>query len=373
MMNKLLTFILVFPVWVSSLQVSSLASDQAVVYAVLFYSPNCGHCHLVITETLPPLVEQYGNQLSIMGVDVTQPDGQALFMAALRHFNLESGGVPFLVVGDTYLVGSLDIPEKFPGLIEQFLAQGGVDWPALPGLSEAMAPAQPTEVTPPVGATPTIVTTPVADPPTLAAPTLTPTPGLILTNGKTGGPGVNFALDPLGNSLAVVVLAGMIVAVIAARRFFWRVPSPPLTHQRGWLIPVLCLIGLGLAGYLAYVEMAQVQAVCGPVGDCNTVQQSVYARLFGVLPIGFLGMAGYAMILLAWVIGRFAGQRLAGYASLAMLGMTAFGVLFSIYLTFLEPFVIGATCAWCLTSAILMTALFWLSLAPGRAALSYPG
>jgi uncharacterized membrane protein len=28
----------------------------------------------------------------------------------------------------------------------------------------------------------------------------------------------------------------------------------------------------------------------------------------------------------------------------------------SVYLTFLEPFVIGATCAWCLTSAVLMTA-----------------
>lgn len=45
-------------------------------------------------------------------------------------------------------------------------------------------------------------------------------------------------------------------------------------------------------------------------------------------------------------------------------------VLFSIYLTFLEPFVIGATCAWCLTSAILMTALLWLSITPARRALS---
>jgi uncharacterized membrane protein len=35
------------------------------------------------------------------------------------------------------------------------------------------------------------------------------------------------------------------------------------------------------------------------------------------------------------------------------------GVLFSIYLTYLEPFVIGATCAWCLTSAISMTLILW--------------
>ena len=100
------------------------------------------------------------------------------------------------------------------------------------------------------------------------------------------------------------------------------------------------------------------------------MQQSEYARLFGVLPIGVLGLVGYIMILLAWGIGRFARPRLAAYASLALLGLTAAGLLFSIYLTFLEPFVIGATCAWCLTSAIIMTALFWLSIMPARSALS---
>jgi len=50
--------------------------------------------------------------------------------------------------------------------------------------------------------------------------------------------------------------------------------------------------------------------------------------------------------------------------------MTCFGIAFSIYLTFLEPFVIGATCAWCLTSAIVMTALFWLAAPRARSALA---
>jgi uncharacterized membrane protein len=50
--------------------------------------------------------------------------------------------------------------------------------------------------------------------------------------------------------------------------------------------------------------------------------------------------------------------------------MSAIGMLFSIYLTFLEPFVIGATCAWCLASAVIMTALFWLSLLPGKSSLT---
>jgi uncharacterized membrane protein len=130
------------------------------------------------------------------------------------------------------------------------------------------------------------------------------------------------------------------------------------------------VIGFSVAGYLAYVETAQVSAVCGPVGDCNTVQQSEYARLFGILPVGVLGLVGYAAILVAWFISRFGGQKLATGASLALLGMSLIGTLFSIYLTFLEPFIIGATCAWCLASAIIMTTLLWLAVFPGKSILS---
>ncbi len=48
--------------------------------------------------------------------------------------------------------------------------------------------------------------------------------------------------------------------------------------------------------------------------------------------------------------------------------MSIFGTLLSVYLTFLEPFVIGATCAWCLTSAVVITLLMWLSARPGKRA-----
>jgi uncharacterized membrane protein len=39
------------------------------------------------------------------------------------------------------------------------------------------------------------------------------------------------------------------------------------------------------------------------------------------------------------------------------------GAIFSIYLTFLEPFVIGATCLWCLSSAVIMTAILLILVA----------
>jgi uncharacterized membrane protein len=107
--------------------------------------------------------------------------------------------------------------------------------------------------------------------------------------------------------------------------------------------------------------------MCGPIGDCNTVQQSAYARLFGLIPIGGLGMFGYlALLALSLVMAANQRGRLADLAGRARFGLAACGTLFSIYLTFLEPFVIGATCAWCLTSAVVMTALLWLTAAPAR-------
>jgi len=142
-----------------------------------------------------------------------------------------------------------------------------------------------------------------------------------------------------------------------------------LNPQISWIFPLLCLIGFGVAGYLAYVETSNTSAVCGPVGDCNTVQQSEYARLFGILPIGVLGLVGYFTIFLTWLIHRQSSGNLRHFAAMSLLGMTFMGIIFSIYLTFLEPFVIGATCAWFLTSAVVMTALFYFSLSPGKQAL----
>jgi uncharacterized membrane protein len=134
-------------------------------------------------------------------------------------------------------------------------------------------------------------------------------------------------------------------------------------------VPVIAVLGIVVAAYLTYVETADAEAVCGPVGDCNTVQQSEYAELFGVIPIGLLGLVGYAVVLVAWLVARAEHDPVSDWARVALLAGTVAGVGFSIYLTFLEPFVIGATCAWCLTSAVVITVLMWLAAGPGIDAL----
>jgi uncharacterized membrane protein len=175
--------------------------------------------------------------------------------------------------------------------------------------------------------------------------------------------------DPAGNSLAVVVLAGMIISVVSIGLRL-RKPRPHSASGRTSLaVVLLAVVGMAVAGYLTLVETSGTPAVCGPVGDCNTVQNSRYAVLFGVIPVGALGVAGYAAILVAWLASRRLTDRAGDWAAVVAFGLAAFGTLYSIVLTFLEPFVIGATCMWCLTSAVVITGLLWLTSGPGTAAL----
>jgi len=176
-----------------------------------------------------------------------------------------------------------------------------------------------------------------------------------------------FNQDRAGNSLSVVVLLGMVLSVILRG-------YPPRTRARSWptwAVPLLVVVGVGIAAYLSFIEVTHAEAVCGPVGDCNTVNQSEYARLFGILPVGVLGLLGYLLILSLWALGHRGPAGMRGPAHLSLWAAALAGTLFSMYLTFLEPFILGATCAWCLTSAVVMTLLLWAA-AP-LAARAWPG
>jgi len=170
-----------------------------------------------------------------------------------------------------------------------------------------------------------------------------------------------------GFALAIAILIGMAAALVWVGVTWFRAWKSDFAHspwQPAWLdalMLVLTIVGLAVAGYLTYVETQAVAAVCGPVGDCNAVQTSSYSKLFGLIPVGLIGMAGYVVILAVWLWGRFGSGRLADYAPLAVHGMTILAVAFSLYLTFLEPFVIQAVCIWCLTSAVVITLVMLLS------------
>jgi len=397
-MNRLIRILIVLTILVPITAPAS-ADAGAVVHAVLFYSPSCGHCHKVIQEDLPLLFEKHNSQgewlfvgeppgeetselppivglmgdvLQILYINTASPLGSELFGNALIHFQVPENryGVPNLFIGETSLVGSLEIPELFPVLVDEALEQGGNAWPDIPGLDDALDMLTPFPELEPTTEAPGDGTPTAAGNQTEATSTLEPSP----TQGVDFTPGdlsvrEKFQLDPVGNSLSVIVLIGMVISV-AMMGVRWRSQKKSKARTKlHWVVPLLALVGLFVAGYLAYIESTGSEAVCGPVGDCNTVQQSEYAFLFGVISVGLLGMLSYIAILSAWLLDRWGSEQVADLAKAAIFLMAFIGTLFSIYLTFLEPFVIGATCAWCLTSAVVITALMLLSAKPAKAAL----
>ena len=76
-------------------------------------------------------------------------------------------------------------------------------------------------------------------------------------------------------------------------------------------------------------------------------------------------MAYYVAVLAVSLAGLTPALAERRGVSQLLVGMTGFGLLFSLWLTYLELFVIHAICQWCVISAILATALFaisWLDL-----------
>jgi len=377
------------------------AQEEPVVRAVLFFSPTCGHCEYVIQEYLLPVefpgtggdAEIYydetlapedtafylvtNGRLEMIFADTSVLEGAELFGAATVAYGIPSPGVPRLIVGDQYLFGSADIPGLFPGIVADGLA-AGIDWPDIDGMAEAVAsipvpgdnPDETITTLDPVTTTTagTGETTTTAEPVTTTTdPTTTTTePGFSTDESMWD----RFGNDAAANTIAVIVLLGMLVALLwVARQLVGRTWSDaPLST---W-IPALAVFGLGVAAYLLSVEAGGegAEAVCGPVGNCNAVQGSDYARLFGLIHIGLIGVIGYVVASATWVAARFVSGRFVDWARVGLFGGTIGGVGFSIYLTFLEPFVIGATCLWCITSAVIITVLMLLSTRPAVAAWS---
>jgi uncharacterized membrane protein len=118
-----------------------------------------------------------------------------------------------------------------------------------------------------------------------------------------------------------------------------------------WLVAVLAAVGFGIAGYLTVTKLAGGGALfCKGVGGCEVVQQSRYATLLGV-PTAAWGALVYAAIGTLAVTGLGARRWLAAF----LLAVAA--VAFSGYLTYLELFVIGAVCWYCVASAAAATAV----------------
>lgn len=124
---------------------------------------------------------------------------------------------------------------------------------------------------------------------------------------------------------------------------------------------VLALGGLFVSLYLWLWKLGLMGAlVCG-TGGCEVVQTSRYAMFAGV-PVALLGVIGYAAIFGVSVAGLHGDWGTSRTPTRLIAILAGIGVLFSAYLTYLEAYVIHAWCRWCVSSALIVTAIFVAAL-----------
>jgi uncharacterized membrane protein len=130
--------------------------------------------------------------------------------------------------------------------------------------------------------------------------------------------------------------------------------APKVQVRRQYTVPrtvllALAVLGVLISAYLTWTHFAGLTPVCTGSGEgCQTVQSSRYASVLGI-PVALLGLIAYSGLIFSTALWRETGIYLGFLISLV-------GTLFSAYLTYLEIFVIGALCQWCLASAAIMLA-----------------
>lgn len=131
---------------------------------------------------------------------------------------------------------------------------------------------------------------------------------------------------------------------------------------RLWTILLLALCGVGVSGYLTYSKFANTELFClGEGNPCEVVQTSVYAQI-GPIPVALVGLGGYLLFALVTALQlRTSGERRRALAGLNF-GLALGAFLYSLYLSYLQRFVIGALCTWCVVSALLVTLIFALTV-----------
>ena len=124
---------------------------------------------------------------------------------------------------------------------------------------------------------------------------------------------------------------------------------------------ILAFLGLFDSLYLLWTYTSPSRPMLCFGTGCDAVRASAYSHLGGV-PMPALGVAGYLLVVLLIVAESLFPATVAVEIRYALAGATGFGFIYSLYLEYLQGFVIHAFCAWCITSGVVMTALCALAV-----------
>ena len=136
------------------------------------------------------------------------------------------------------------------------------------------------------------------------------------------------------------------------------------------VIALLALVGLFDATYLTIEHLSGRHVRCVVTTGCDEVLMSVYATLPGDIPLAALGALAYFTLFSLATLAAFGY----GWARALLLPVVVAMFATSLWLLYVQAFVLRAFCVYCLLSAAITTTLTiiivargWLSRRPGLA------
>ena len=133
------------------------------------------------------------------------------------------------------------------------------------------------------------------------------------------------------------------------------------------IVAVLALAGIFISLYLTLYKLGVIGELSCSIGSCETVNTSKWST-FLHLPVAMWGVLFYIEVFVISLVGTIPRFENELFVSALLVADAAIGVLFSAWLTYLELAVIHAICIWCVTSAVIVVAIFLVSAADLREA-----
>jgi uncharacterized membrane protein len=125
--------------------------------------------------------------------------------------------------------------------------------------------------------------------------------------------------------------------------------GPPLNRM---IAAVLALIGVLISTYMLLYHFGVIGSIVCGTGGCQTVQNSPWAKFMGV-PVPLIGLLGYGAFFVTALLGTRPGAAADRRIAAVLIAGAVIGAAFTVYLTYLEMYVINAWCRWCIGSAIV--------------------
>ncbi len=124
---------------------------------------------------------------------------------------------------------------------------------------------------------------------------------------------------------------------------------------------------LGFSGFMVarhiykHKKPGHSPLVCPIKFDCHAVVHSDYSKFFGV-PLEILGMIYYALIFASYLFFVFMPEALPEFLIGFLILISFLAFIFSIYLVFVQIFILRKGCSWCFVSAFISTLIFILAV-----------